>query len=76
MPLTTNSNPSDIARAYDAYVDRCHDDYYGGEYGVCPQCGDESLNSTGGRNRHGWWVQSECVNDECGYSFDDCDTYD
>lgn len=76
MPLTLNSNPSDIAKAYEAHVDRLHDEYYGEQYSECPWCGDESVSNSSGRSRRGWWVKSECVNDGCDYSFDDCDTYD
>lgn len=75
MGLTLNSPTDAIARAYDAYVDKCHDEYYR-DYGVCPECGDESLDGNSGRSRGGWWYEVWCLNDECGYRHDDCQAYD
>ena len=75
MALTINSHPDKIAAAYDAYVDRCHDEYYG-DYEECPKCGEESLETTdSGSNRRGWWIEQVCQNEECDYSFDDADGY-
>lgn len=75
MSLTTNSSPDAIARAYDAYVDRCHDEYYR-EYGDCPECGHPTLDGTGGSDRGGWWCRVECLNDECDYAYDDVEIYE
>lgn len=68
-------HPDDIARAYDAYVDRLHDEYYR-EYPECPECGEPTLEVTGGRERRGWWSKEECFNDGCGYLSEDCELYD
>ncbi len=73
--LNLSSHPDRIARAYEAYVDRLHDDYYG-DYSDCPECGESTLEVTGGRERRGWWVKHECHNEECCYTFDDAEPYD
>ena len=75
MPLSMNASPDAIARAYDAYVDRLHDEYYR-EYGECPQCGGDSLDGEGGRSRKGWWSRVWCVSDDCDYETDDCEVYE
>lgn len=64
-----------VAQAYDNYTDRLHDEYYR-DYPECPECGEESLEVTGGRERRGWWSKSVCLNDDCDYSDEDCDVYD
>lgn len=75
MGLNLNSSPDAIARAYDAYVDRLHDEYYR-EYPECPECGEPTLEVTGKRERKGWWSKEECLNDECDYSSEDCEIYE
>lgn len=60
MPLTLHSNPSSIAKAYDAYVDRLHDEYYA-EGPCCPEC-DAELDTEGDR----WGGQAWCP--ECDYT--------
>jgi hypothetical protein len=62
-------------RNYEAYVDRLHDEHYG-DLPECPQCGEEALEVTGGRDRRGWWSNSECLNDECDYTDEAFDIYD
>lgn len=68
-------HPDDIARAYDAYVDRLHDEYYR-EYPECPECGEPTLEVTEGRERRGWWSKEQCFNSGCGYFSEDGELYD
>ena len=77
MGLTINSSPDKIAAAYEAYVDRCHDEYYGDDYAECPECEEETLETvSSGSNRKGWWIEQVCHNEKCGYKFDDAEPYD
>lgn len=62
-------------RNYEAHADRLLDEYLT-DLPECPECGEESLEVTGGRDRRGWWSDSECTNDECDYSSSDFDIYD
>jgi hypothetical protein len=64
-----------VERAAQAWEDRLLNDYLT-DLPECPECGQESLEVTGGKDRRGWWSDSECLNDECDYTSSDFDIYD
>jgi len=60
MTLRLNASPDAIARAYDAYVDRLHDEYYA-EGPRCPEC-DAEMDVEGDK----WAGTTSCP--DCDYS--------